>query len=70
MPKPYPHLQKAPKIGPVTAERLDSRKEIVGYLKRDVRTVQRWEESEGLPVYRLAKGKRSPVHAYRAEIDA
>ena len=34
-------------------ERLDSWKEIAAYLRRDVRTVQRWEERESLPVHRL-----------------
>jgi len=33
-------------------ERLDSWKEIAAYLKRDVRTVRRWEHAEGLPVHR------------------
>jgi tetratricopeptide (TPR) repeat protein len=72
MPSPRLHLQKVPKVGPVTGERLDSWKEIAAYLKRDVRTVQRWEEADGLPVYRLPQGrlKRSPVYAYTSEIDA
>lgn len=51
-------------------ERLDSWKEIAGYLNRDVRTAQRWEEKAGLPVRRLASGRRRPVYAYRAELDA
>ena len=33
-------------------DRLDSWKAIATYLKRDVRTVQRWERKEGLPVHR------------------
>ena len=43
------------KAGPVAVakDRLDSWKEIAGYLKRDVRTVQRWERDFGLPVQRL-----------------
>ena len=32
--------------------RLDSWKEIAAHLGRDVRTVQRWERAEGLPVHR------------------
>ena len=32
--------------------RLDSWKEIAAYLGRDVRTVQRWERREGLPIHR------------------
>jgi Tol biopolymer transport system component len=57
---------------PVAGERLDSWKEIAGYLNRDVRTVQRWEEKDGLPVYRRAEGRQkgSPVYAFTSEIDA
>ncbi len=31
---------------------LDSWKKIAAYLDREVRTVQRWEKKEGLPVHR------------------
>src|SRR5260370_20117694 len=50
-------------------ERLDSWKEISAYLKRGVRTVQRWEHEAGLPVHRLATEKRGVVDAYGSEID-
>ena len=40
------------------------------YLGRGVRTVQRWEREEGLPVHRLAHEKRGTVYAHREEIDA
>jgi TolB-like protein/Tfp pilus assembly protein PilF len=50
-------------------ERLDSWKEIAGYLKRDERTVRRWE-SEGLPVHRKVHKKQASVYAYKAEIEA
>jgi hypothetical protein len=50
--------------------RLESWKEIAAYLKRGVRTVQRWEQTEGLPVYRHVHDKRSTVYAWRQEIDA
>lgn len=50
--------------------RLDSWKEIAAYLGRGVRTVQRWERDEGLPVHRLAHEKRGTVYAYRHELDA
>ena len=45
-----------PRPGPVHAPegRLDSWKEIAAYLGRGIRTVQRWEREEGLPVHRLA----------------
>ena len=50
-------------------ERLDSWKEIAAYLKRDERTVRRWEK-EGLPVHRKVHKKQASVFAYREEIDA
>ena len=52
------------------AGRLDSWKEIAAHLRRAVRTVRRWEQSEGLPVHRHAHAKRSSVFAYKAELDA
>lgn len=50
------------------AERLDSWKEIASYLRRDVRTVQRWEKKEGLPVHRHQHDKLGSVYAYPAEL--
>jgi TolB-like protein/Flp pilus assembly protein TadD len=50
--------------------RLDSWKEIAGYLHREVRTVIRWEKERGLPVHRLPGGKQHGVFAYTTEIDA
>lgn len=50
--------------------RLDSWKEIAAYLNRGVRTVQRWEREEGLPVHRLRHEKLSSVYAYKPELDA
>ena len=50
-------------------ERLDSWKEIAAYLKRDVRTVQRWEKQEGLPVHRHLHDERGTAYAYSNEID-
>ena len=50
-------------------DRLDSWKEIASYLSRGVRTVQRWEREEGLPVHRLPHEKRGTVYAYRRELD-
>ena len=50
-------------------ERLDSWKEIAAYLKRSLRTVQRWEKHEGLPVYRHTHDKLGSVYAYPAELD-
>ncbi len=54
------------------ASRLETWGEIAAYLGREIRTVQRWEKSMGLPVRRLGTGpdKQSRVFAFRHEIDA
>jgi TolB-like protein/tetratricopeptide (TPR) repeat protein len=52
------------------ADRLDSWKEIAAYLRRDVRTVQRWEKKEGLPVRRHQHDKLGSIYAFRAELTA
>jgi Tol biopolymer transport system component len=49
---------------------VESWKEIAAYLKRDVRTVKRWEKSEGLPVHRQMHQARSSVYAYPSELDS
>jgi Tol biopolymer transport system component len=49
-------------------DRLDSWKEIASFLGRGVRTVQRWEREEGLPVHRLEHARRGSVFAYREEL--
>jgi TolB-like protein/Tfp pilus assembly protein PilF len=54
---------------PANEPRLESWGEIAGYLRRDVRTVQRWERYHGLPVRRLQVGKLPTVYAYRSELD-
>jgi Tol biopolymer transport system component len=51
-------------------ERLDSWKEIAAHLGRGVRTVQRWEREEGLPVHRLAHDRGGNVYARREELAA
>jgi hypothetical protein len=52
------------------ATRLDSWKEIAGYLGHDVRTVVRWEKDRGLPVHRIPGGLRNAVFAIPSELDA
>jgi hypothetical protein len=52
------------------SERLDSWKEIAGYLKHTVRTVQRWEARECLPVRRFCHNRQASVYAFRRELDA
>jgi Tol biopolymer transport system component len=54
---------------PLPNGRLDSWKEIATYLGRGVRTVQRWEREEGLPVHRLVHEKRGSIYAYKHELD-
>ena len=52
-----------------SAPRLDSWKEIAGYLGRDVTTVQRWERREAMPVRRHIHDKRGSVYALAPELD-
>jgi len=69
----------APQISSSAQPRLDSAaelgaalrgwKQIAAYLHRDVRTVQRWERSEHLPVHRQLHLKLGSVHAVSAELD-
>src|SRR5580698_9617973 len=64
-----PSLGSLPSEGPIE-DRLDSWKEIAAYLKRDVKTVQRWEKREGMPVHRHVHDKIGSVYASRTELDA
>ena len=52
----------------IAPDRLDSWKEIAAFLGRGVRTVQRWEREEQLPVYRLPHAKRGSVYADRQRL--
>ena len=54
----------------MTADRLDSWKEIAAHFKRSVRTVTRWEREEGLPVHRHLHTKSGTVYAFKPELDA
>lgn len=50
---------------------LDSWKEIAAHFGKDVKTVQRWEREEGLPVHRHTHGgRKDTVYASRLELDA
>jgi len=51
-------------------ERLVSWKEVAGYFNRQVRTVQRWEQEEGLPIHRHQHKERASVYAFKSELDA
>ena len=50
--------------------RLDGWKAIAGYFGRDIRTVQRWERNEGLPVGRHGHDRQASVYADVNELDA
>jgi len=50
--------------------RLNSWKEIAGFLRVDVKTAQRWESTRGLPVRRLPGAGRKTVFAFQDEIEA
>jgi len=58
-----------PKGSPLPEKKLVSWKEIASYLGREVRTVQRWERTEGLPVHRHEHQKKSTVYAFTSELD-
>jgi tetratricopeptide (TPR) repeat protein len=51
------------------SDRLDGWKAIAGYLDRNVRTVQRWERTERLPVRRHPHKSQASAWASRSELD-
>ncbi|HVH54727.1 MAG TPA: AAA family ATPase [Vicinamibacterales bacterium] len=51
-------------------KRLESWKEVAGYLNRHITTIRRWEKHEGLPVHRHRHSKLGSVYAYTRELDA
>ncbi|HKT33609.1 MAG TPA: tetratricopeptide repeat protein [Nitrospira sp.] len=65
-PQLNPDDSPAPQNG---SDRLESWKEIAAHLNRTLRTVQRWEKSEGLPVHRHQHDERASVYAFKSEID-
>ncbi|HWT88614.1 MAG TPA: hypothetical protein VN454_07400 [Candidatus Angelobacter sp.] len=67
MPQPTP-IRPTP-ARPSREDCLDSWKEIADYLNRNVRTVQRWERLEDLPVSRHRHLKKGSVYALKSAID-
>lgn len=65
----HPSSDDSPSTNSPVSDRLDSWKSVASFLRRDIRTVQRWEANEGLPVYRLRSSRRAPIFAYRSEIE-
>lgn len=59
----------SPEGSPLPEKKLVSWKEIAAHLGREVRTVQRWEKTEALPVHRHEHQKKSTVYAYASELD-
>jgi hypothetical protein len=62
-----------PDVRPVLGrarDHVDSWKEIAAYLGREVRTAQRWERREGLPIHRHSHAKGSSVWASMHEMEA
>jgi len=60
----------APAPSPSEEDHLDSWKEIAAYFNRQVRTLQRWEKLENLPVHRHQHDTLGSVYAYKSELDA
>jgi hypothetical protein len=54
---------------PATSDRLDSRKEIGAYAKRDVATVQRWEREKAAGSPENPRQARC-VYAFKAELES
>jgi len=44
-------------------------KAVAVYLGRDIRTVQRWETSEQLPIHRLGHQRQGSAYAFKSELD-
>jgi hypothetical protein len=55
------------KQAPPNRVRFDSWKEIASYLHTSVRTTQRWEKTEGLPVRRHEHARQDTVYGYQDE---
>lgn len=62
-------IASSPQLADASEGRLDSWKEVAAYLRREVRTVQRWEKREGLPVHRHFHNKVGSIYAFKTEID-
>ena len=63
------HQPTANPPAPERRPRLEGWKQIAAYLNRDVRTVQRWERTEQLPVRRQMHRKLGNVLTFKDELD-
>ncbi len=66
---PFPVERNRATAPKIAQDRLSSWKEVATYLRQGVRTVQRYETKCQLPVHRMNNTPRSPVFAFRSEID-
>jgi hypothetical protein len=57
-------------LEPSRDTRLNGWKEIAAYFGKGVRTVQRWEKENGLPVRRIGSGRGEIVFAFVSELEA
>lgn len=67
-PQPWP-AEEETSVSETHGERLLSWKAIASFLGVTVRTAQRWEQSEGLPVHRHGHQRRATAFAYTQEIE-
>jgi TolB-like protein/Flp pilus assembly protein TadD len=58
----------SPSVDTPSGDRLESWKEIAVFLRRDIRTVQRWEKSEAMPVHRHVHDKLGSIYAFKSEL--
>ena len=63
------HPQRTNPLASERGDRLEGWKQIAAYVKRDVRTVQRWERTEEFPVRRQMHRKLGSVLAFKGELD-
>jgi Tfp pilus assembly protein PilF len=73
MPAQPPRANVDGRVPPDTAaqsgDRLLGWKAIASYLGRDIRTVQRWELQEQLPIHRLEHQRQGSAYAFKSELD-
>ena len=69
MTRSHNDVERQHERSPRVPQRLETWKKIARYLGREVRTCQRWEKLEGLPVHRLHHTRLSSVYAVVAELE-
>ncbi len=53
----------------LASRRIETWRKIASYLGREMRTCQRWEKLEGLPIHRLLHNKGCSVYALTGELE-